>query len=51
MGARSFARLISMENRDRQRTRVENVATRPLQVIIDRRGELLLTVATLTERP
>ena len=30
---------------------VENVATRPLQVIIDRRGELLLTVATLTERP
>ena len=31
--------------------RVATVATRPLQVIIDRRGDLLLRVAALTERP
>ncbi len=51
-GGREIGRTVTFDGESRSATaRVENVAARPLQVIIDRRGDLLLTVVALTERP
>ncbi len=51
-GGREIVRTATFDGESRSATaRVENVATRPLQVVIDRRGDLLVTVAALAERP